>query len=93
MEKTIIISYGGPLILLYLCILLFTEGSKRPNILFGRLLIIFGMIPGLFGVLYGFFLFMTLEQRQTSLGILTAWLLLEMGALQLRQTYIKRFLQ
>ena len=85
MDKTIIISYAGPLILLYLCILIFIEGSKRQNILFDRLLLVSGMVPGLLGVLYGFYLFLTPEQHQLGLGILTAWLLLEMGALQLRQ--------
>ena len=92
MDTTIIISYGGPLILLYLCILLFIEGTKRQHILFDRLLFAFGMVPGLLGVLYGFYLFLALEQRQAGLGILTAWLLLEMGALQLRQA-LKRMIK
>lgn len=87
MDTIIVISYGGSLILLYLCILIFTEGLKRQNILFDRLLVVFGMVPGLIGVLYGFYV--TLEQRQVGLGILTASLLLEMGALQLRQAYKK----
>jgi hypothetical protein len=47
------------------------------------------MVPGFLGVVYGFYLFLTLEQRQIGLGIMTAWLLLEMGTLQLRQFYIK----
>jgi len=89
MESIILISYITPLILLYLCILIFAQGSKRQTILFDRLLLIFGMVPGLAGVLYGLYLFLTLEQRQVGLGILTAWLLLEMGALQLRHVYKK----
>ena len=89
MITIIIISYGGALILLYLCILLFIKGFKNYNILYNYLLLAFGMVPGFFGVVYGFYLFLIMEQRQIGLGIMAAWLLLELGTLQLRQFYIK----
>jgi hypothetical protein len=75
--------------LLYLCILLFIKGFKDHNILYNRILLFFGMVLGFFGVVYGFYLFLTLEQRQIGIGVMSAWLMLELGALQLRQFYIK----
>ena len=84
MDKVVILSYAGALILLYLCIVLFIWDCQRQDNIIGRLILLFGMIPGLAGVLFGFYLFVTLENREQGLGVLIAWLLLELGAFQLR---------
>lgn len=79
------ISYASALILLYLCILLFASAHKNNKKIYHLLLNIFGMLPGFCFVLYGFYLFLTLGDRTQGLAVLTAGLLLEMGALQLKQ--------
>lgn len=78
-------SYATALILLYLCILLFYRAHKNDKQVYHLLLNIFGMLPGFGFVLYGFYLFLTLADRTQGLAVLTAGLLLEMGALQLKQ--------
>ena len=93
MEKAVILSYAGALILLYLCIVLFIWDCRRQDNFIGKLIMLFGMIPGLAGVLFGFYLFLTLENREQGLAVLVAWLLLEMGAFQLRyfnKSFVKK---
>jgi hypothetical protein len=85
MNKVAIVSYAGALFLLFLCIHLCIRDSKRHDNLFGTLIMVFGMIPGLAGALYGVYLFLTLENRAQGLADMTAWLLLELGAFELRQ--------
>jgi hypothetical protein len=80
-----IVSYGGALILLYLCILLYSLACKRGEDIFKNLIIAFGMVPGFIGVIYGFTLVLKPGNSAQGIGVMTAWLLLEMGAIQLKQ--------
>lgn len=80
-----IISYGGALILLYLCILIYSQACKRQGNIHRNLITVVGVVPGLIGVIYGFSLMLKTENTAMGIGILTAWLLLEMGAIQLKR--------
>jgi len=85
MNDIAIISYGGALILLYLCILLYSQACKSQNSIFAKLITLFGMVPGFIGVIYGFILILSTGKTGEGVAIMTAWLLLELGALQLKQ--------
>jgi len=85
MNNIAIISYSGALILLYLCILLYSQACSRQGKIFINMITVFGMVPGLIGVIYGLFLILKTGDTAQGLGIMTAWLLLELGALQLKQ--------
>ena len=85
MNTAVIVSYASALILLYFCVLLYSLACKHGAGLYTKLIIMSGMLPGLAGVVFGFYLFLTLEDRTQGLAVMTAWLLLEMGALQLKQ--------
>lgn len=85
MINSALVSYASALILLYFCVLLYAQACKHGGSPYTMLIVAFGMVPGLAGVIYGFYLFLTLEDRTQGLAVLTAWLLLEMGALQLKR--------
>lgn len=85
MNNVAIISYGGALILLYLCILLYSLACKRREDIFKKLIIVFGMLPGFIGVIYGFSLVLKPGDSAQGIGVMSAWLILEMGAIQLKQ--------
>ena len=85
MNNAVIVSYASALILLYFCVLLYSLACKYSGSLYTRLIVMSGMLPGLAGVIYGFYLFLTLEDRTQGLAVMTAWLLLEMGAMQLKR--------
>ena len=85
MNNPVIVSYASALILLYVCIMLFSQARKHGDNLYKRLIVACGMLPGLAGVFYGFYLFLTLPDRTQGLAVMSAWLLLELGALQLKQ--------
>ena len=85
MNNAVIVSYASALILLYFCVLLYTQACKHGESPYTKLLIAFGMLPGLVGVVYGFYLFLTLGDRTQGLAVMTAWLLLEMGVMQLKR--------
>ena len=85
MNNVAIISYGGALILLYLCILLYSLACKRREDIFKKLIFAFGMLPGFIGVIYGFTLVLEPGNSAQGIGVMTAWLLLEMGAIRLKQ--------
>ena len=85
MNNAVIVSYASALILLYFCVLLYSLACKHGGSLYTKLITMSGMLPGLVGVIYGFYLFLTLEDRTQGLAVMTAWLLLEMGALQLKR--------
>ena len=83
MNIAVVVTYASALILLYFCIVLYSLAcnyGKRPYV---RLIMVFGMMPGLAGVAYGFYLFLTSGDRTQGLAVMTAWLLLELGSLQL----------
>jgi hypothetical protein len=80
-----ILSYAAALFLLYACILLYALACKYRRNIFRNLITAFGMLPGVVGVIYGFFVILSTGNSAQGLGIMTAWLLLEMGALQLKQ--------
>lgn len=85
MNNVVVVSYASALILLYCCVLLFSLACKHGASPYAKLIITFGMLPGLAGIVYGFYLFLTLVDRTQGLAVMTAWLLLEMGALQLKR--------
>lgn len=85
MNNAVLVSYASALILLYFCVLLYTLACKRGENPYAKLIVAFGMMPGLAGVVYGFYLFLTLEDRTQGLAVMTAWLLVEIGALQLKR--------
>jgi hypothetical protein len=85
MNNAVIVSYASALILLYFCVLLYSLACKHGEGLYAKLIGMSGVLPGVTGVIYGFYLFLTLEDRRQGLAVMTAWLLLEMGALQLKR--------
>ena len=85
MINAALVSYASALILLYFCVLLYAQARKHGGSPYVKLIVAFGMIPGFAGVVYGFYLFLTLQDKTQGLAVLTAWLLLEMGALQLKR--------
>jgi len=90
MEKSIFISYSMALILLVLCILIFSSTlSNRERL--GRVLIsIFGIYPGFLAVLWSLSLLFLGGEYSQVFGIMSAGLLLEVGAVQLSQV-MKKF--
>ena len=85
MINAVVVSYASALILLYFCVLLYSQACKHGESPYTKLIIAFGMLPGFAGVVYGFYLFLTLADRAQGLAVMTAWLMLEMGALQLKR--------
>jgi L-cystine uptake protein TcyP (sodium:dicarboxylate symporter family) len=79
----IIFSYVASLLLLFLCIGIFSRTAPKSAGLTRRLLIGLGIVPGLVGVIFGFSLaFFQIDTSQMLL-VMGAWLLLEFGTLQL----------
>ena len=83
MNEAVILSYASALILLYICILVFAALGNKSALVARNLIMGVGVIPGLIGVVYGFSLVFIQTNIGVVLSVLVAWLLLELGALQL----------
>lgn len=83
MAETVTLSYVAALTLLFVCILIFSWIGKKSESLIRKLIVGVGMVPGLIGALYGFSLAFTHGNTREVLPVMSAWLLLEFGALQL----------
>lgn len=84
MNSVVVMSYASALILLYICILLYSLACRYGNDPYRKLLVALGLLPGLAGVVYGCYLFLSLEDRALGLAVMSAWGLLEMGALHIK---------
>ena len=89
MNNVVVVSYAGSLLLLFFCVMLLAQSRRSDGGPYAMLMLVFGMLPGLAGVVYGFYLFMALQDRTQGLAVMTAWLLLEMGALQLQRLAVQ----
>ncbi len=90
MENNIFLSYSLALVLIVLCILIFSLTFNKRDRLGIILISIFGIYIGFGGIIWSIsFLFRDQESSQV-LGLMSAWLLLEVGALQLSQV-MKKF--
>ena len=85
MKEAAWLSYSVALILLCLCVLLCCQHYRRPGKLIRILIIAFGMVPGVVGVVVAFSLSVLSNDLRQGLAAMWAWLLLEIGALQLTQ--------
>ena len=85
MNSIVVMSYASALILLYVCVLLYSLACRYGKNPYRRLIVAFGMLPGIAGVVYGACLFLTPGDRTQGLAVMTAWMLLEAGALQFKQ--------
>jgi len=84
MSNYVIGSYSAALLLLFLCIIFLRMAVHNPSTLstFRILIRIFGIVPGFGGVLFGLYLQFKLNNPD-AFPIMTAWLLLELGSVQL----------
>ncbi len=84
MSNYVIGSYSAALLLLFLNVIFLRMAVHNPNALgtFRILIRIFGIVPGFGGVLFGLYFQFKLNNPD-SFPIMTAWLLLELGAVQL----------
>jgi len=91
MSNYVIGSYSAALLLLFLNVIFLRMAVHNPNSLgtFRILIRIFGIVPGFGGVLFGLYLQFKLNNPD-SFPIMTAWLILELGAVQLLQI-LKKF--
>jgi hypothetical protein len=78
------LSYTTALILLFVCVSITSGVGKITDVIARRLIIGVGVVPGVVGVIYGFLLAFTSGNSKISLGVISAWLLLEIGAIQLK---------
>ncbi len=84
MSNYVIGSYSAALLLLFLNVIFVRMGVHNPASLstFRILVRIFGIVPGFAGVLFGLYMQFKLNNPD-SFPIMTAWLILELGAVQL----------
>jgi hypothetical protein len=84
MSNYVIGSYSAALLLLFLCIIFLRMAVHNPTSIstFRILIRLFGIVPGFGGVLFGLYMQFKLNNPD-SFPIMTAWLLLELGAVQL----------
>lgn len=84
MSNYIIGSYSASLLLLFLNVIFLRMGIHNPGSLgtFRILIRLFGILPGFAGVLFGLYLQFKLNSPD-SFPVMTAWLILELGAVQL----------
>ena len=77
-------SYSASLLLLFLCIMFLRIGVQNTQSIptFRILIRLFGILPGFAGVLFGIYLQFKIEGRE-AFSVMTAWLLLEIGSVQL----------
>jgi hypothetical protein len=85
MPIEVTLSYIAALILLFVCISITSGVGKITDVIARRLIIGFGVVPGAVGVIYGFLLAFTSENSEIFLSVISAWLLLEIGAIQLNK--------
>jgi hypothetical protein len=89
MEMYLVLSYALALILMVLCILIFTSTINKKDRLGKTLIAIFGIYTGFGGVIWSLSLFFRDVESALVLGLLSPWLLLEVGAGQLSQVMKK----
>lgn len=89
MAEYLLFSSAIVVILLVLNILVFSLTYINRSKVGSVLLAVFGIIPGFLGVLWGIVLFFQRAHSNEAMGILSVWLLLEVGAMQLRQVLKK----
>ena len=84
MSNYVIGSYSAALLLLFLNVIFLRMAVHNPNSLstFRILIRMFGILPGFAGVLFGLYLQFKLNNPD-SFPVMTAWLILELGAVQL----------
>ena len=86
MPIEVTLSYITALILLFVCISITSGVGKITDVIARRLIIGVGVVvPGVVGVIYGFLLAFTSENSEVFLSVISAWLLLEIGAIQLKK--------
>ena len=85
MPIEVTLSYITALILLFVCISITSGVGKITAVIARRLIIGVGVVPGVVGVIYGFLLAFTSENSEIFLSVISAWLLLEIGAIQLKK--------
>ena len=85
MPIEVTLSYIAALILLFVCISITSGVGKITDVIARRLIIGVGVVPGVVGVIYGFLLAFTSENSEIFLSVISAWLLLEIGAIQLNK--------
>jgi hypothetical protein len=89
MENYLSLSYALALILTVLCILIFSSTFNKKGRLGVILISIFGIYTGLGGVLWSVSFLFRDEENPQVFGLMSAWLLLEAGAVQLSQVMKK----
>ena len=84
MSNYVIGSYSASLLLLFLNVIFLRMGVHNPSSLstFRILIRMFGILPGFAGVLFGLYLQFK-HGSPDSFPVMTAWLILELGAVQL----------
>ena len=85
MPIEVTLSYIAALILLFVCISITSGVGKITDVIARRLIIGVGVVPGVVGVIYGFLLAFTSENSEIFSSVISAWLLLEIGAIQLNK--------
>ena len=75
--------------LMVLNILIFSLTFEKRHKIGLRALLYFGIIPGFIGVVWAIVLFFKQPETTEIIGLLSVWLLLEVGALQLTQVLKK----
>jgi hypothetical protein len=85
MPIEVTLPYIAALILLFVCISITSGVGKITDVIARRLIIGVGVVPGVVGVIYGFLLAFTSENSEIFLSVISAWLLLEIGAIQLNK--------
>ena len=84
MSNYVLGSYSASLLLLFVCIMcirMAVHNSKNIST-FRNLVRLFGIVPGFAGVLFGIYMQFKLENSE-AFTVMTAWILLELGAVQL----------